>query len=345
MYQTCIYNYDSSLEQSLLLLIDELWDKHQYFVSKGWEGGPHIQLITKNKISQSEYDALKKRVSQLIEEQPLDKSYIDQVKKKYEQSSRLLSNLENKKNERAIREHGEMDIYPYYLPVHNERLTNLYMNERFRHYPLLLDTRKYIEAQSISVEELFPLIFSRISDVYHETNNNKGYFSFVSHVQGFFELSAKQEKPYTEKLFETFYLEKQSGLEAAEKAHSPIINRWFNYFTEFYGCCLSQVDELLDNHYKAELTRTIEELEKNFKNEFHKNFVAYSKKNNFMENPEATAYRFTVNLLYLLLPYFNISALKKQKYIYMAYRIVESKKGMTWREELGLDYNRYSKSI
>ncbi|MGE7984979.1 hypothetical protein [Lysinibacillus fusiformis] len=345
MYQTCIYNYDSSLEQSLLLLIDELWDEHQYFVSKGWEGGPHIQLITKNKISQAEYDALKKRVNQLIEEQPLDKSYIDQVKKKYEQSSRLLSNLENKKNERAIREHGEMDVYPYYLPVHNERLTNLYMNERFRHYPLLLDTRKYVEAQNISVEELFPLIFSRISDVYHETNNNKGYLSFVSHVQGFFELSAKQEKPYTEKLFETFYLEKQSGFEVAEKAHSPIINRWFNYFTEFYGCCLSQVDELLDEHYKAELTHTIEELEKNFKNDFHRNFVAYSKENNFMENPEATAYRFTVNLLYLLLPYFNISALKKQKYIYMAYRIVESKKGMTWREELGLDYNRYSKSI
>ncbi|UZM98606.1 hypothetical protein OL548_29385 [Lysinibacillus sp. MHQ-1] len=50
------------------------------------------------------------------------------------------------------------------------------------------------------------------------------------------------------------------------------------------------------------------------------------RKNNFMEKPEATAYRFTVNLLYLLLPYFNISALKKQKYIYMAYRVVESKK-------------------
>ncbi|ACA41486.1 hypothetical protein J2D69_17080 [Lysinibacillus sphaericus] len=345
MYQTCIYNYDSSLEQSLLLLIDDMWNTNQYFVSKGWEGGPHIQLVTKNKISQSEYKTLKKRVHQLIEERPLDKSYMDQVKKKYEQSSLLISNLENKKSERAIREHGEIDIHPYFLEFHNERLTNLYMNERFRHYQLLLDTRKYIEAQNIRLDELFPLIFSRISDIYHEKNNNKGYFSFVSHVHGFFELSAKQEKPYNENLFETLYVERQLGFEIAEKAHSQLINRWYKYFSEFYGCCLSQVDELLDDHYKAELARTIEELEKNFKNDFHRNFVAYSKKNNFMEKPEATAYRFTVNLLYLLLPYFNISALKKQKYIYMAYRVVESKKGMTWREELGLDYNSYSKSI
>ncbi|MFJ8514977.1 hypothetical protein [Lysinibacillus xylanilyticus] len=345
MFQTCIYNYDSSLEQSLLLLIDDMWEGNQYFVSKSWEGGPHIQLITKNKILNTEYTALEKRVCHLIKEKPLDKSYIEKVKKKYNESFQLISDLENKKNERVIREHGEMDIYPYSFHFHNERITSLYVNERFRHYQLLLDTKKYVETQNVSVEELFPLIFSRISDIYHEENNNKGYLSFVSHVQGFFELSAKQKKPYTEKSFETLYLEKQSGFEVAQQAHSQLINRWFKYFSEFYGRCLSQMDELIDDHYKAELARTIEELDKNFENDFHRNFVRYSMRNNFMENPEATAYRFTVNLLYLILPYFNISALKKQKYIYMAYRVVEKNKGMTWREELDLDYNSYSKSI
>lgn len=345
MYQTCIYNYDSSLEQSLLLLIDEMWEGNQYFVSKSWEGGPHIQLITKNKILNSEYIDLKKRVCHLIEEKPLDKSYIEKVKKKYNQSFQLISNLENKKNERVIRDHGEMEVYPFLFHFHNERITNLYVNERFRHYQLLLDTRKYIETQNVSVEELFPLIFSRISDIYHKENNNKGYLSFVSHVQGFFELSEKQKKPYTEKSFETLYLDKEPGFEVTEKVHSQLINRWVKYFSEFYGRCLSQMDEVLDNNYKVELNRTIEELEKNFENVFHRNFVRYSKSNNFMENPEATAYRFTVNLLYLILPYFNISALKKQKYIYMAYRVVEKNKGMTWREELGLDCNSNSKSI
>lgn len=345
MYQTCIYNYDSTLEQSLLSLIDDMLKGTPYFVSKGWEGGPHIQLITKNKILDFEYTALENRVGRLIEENPLDKSYIEKVKKKYHQSFQLISNLESKKNERVIREHGEIDIFPYSFHFHNERITSLYVAERFRHYQLLLDTRKYLETQKVSVEELFPLIFSRVSDIYHEENNNKGYLSFVSHVQGFFELSAKQKKPYTEKSFEALYLEKQTGFKDSKQAHSQLINRWFEYFSEFYGCCLSQMDELIDDDYKAELARTIEELEKNFENDFHRNFVGYSKRNNFMENPEATAYRFTVNLLYLILPYFNISALKKQKYIYMAYREVEKNKGKTWREELNLDYNSYSKSI
>ncbi len=47
---------------------------------------------------------------------------------------------------------------------------------------LLLDTRIYLETQNVRFGELFPLIFSMVSDVYHEENNNKGYLSFVSHV-------------------------------------------------------------------------------------------------------------------------------------------------------------------
>jgi hypothetical protein len=339
MYQVCIYNYDRSLEETLLLFIELLMDGHSNFISKSWEGGPHLQIVTRSKPTKEIISKLKKKLDQLIDQHPLEASYVKKIQNQYERNLSLLSKLENKKQIKKIREHGEVEVCPFEFFFHNQLMTQLYVGERFKLNQLLMDTKKYLITENLSEAELFPLIFAKISNVYQQNGNNKGYFSFISHVHGFFELSEKQDRPYSESVFEKIYQEKQLKFEYLKKIHSKILERWANQFSQFYYDCLEQVDQLVDEAYRSELERTITELEKNFQNDFHQNFVHYSRQKNFMENSEATAYRFTINLLYLVLPFFNISALKKQQYLYLAYREVEKEKGITWREELGLGIN------
>lgn len=345
MYQTCIYNYDKLLEEPLLSFIHTMMKKTKYFLSKSWEGGPHIQLVTEEKLTDSKFNQLKNHIVKLKRSHFLDEAYISRVKLQYEQNAQLLSNLENKTFVKRIRDHGEVEICLFEFDFQNAELTQLYLLERFEINQLLIDTKSYLLEKNVTEEELFPLIFAQVSEIYHDKGNNKGYFSFISHVQGFFELSDKQQMPYSEALFEEMYQKKNAGFEMIKITHSQLIKRWGEQFSKFYERCLSQIDQLVSEEYKVTLDNTIVELKNNFQNDFHKNFVSYAKQNNFMEKPEATAYRFTINLLYLTLPLFNISALKKQKYIYMAYREVEKRKGKTWKEELNIGNENQSKSI
>ncbi|MFD1900436.1 hypothetical protein GQR36_11340 [Enterococcus termitis] len=125
-----------------------------------------------------------------------------------------------------------------------------------------MDTKKYLITENLSEAELFPLIFAKISNVYQQNGDNKGYFSFISHVHGFLELSEKQDRPYSESVFEKIYQEKQLKFEYLKKIHSKILERWANQFSQFYYDCLEQVDQLVDEAYRSELERTITELEK-----------------------------------------------------------------------------------
>jgi len=334
MYQICIYNYDTNLEWKILKEIENIIESEDYFVSKNWEGGPHIQIVSKKYPSEDMMLELKENLNGIFKLSRISKEEENKTKNIYQKGQKKMANLEQKSSVRDIRAHGIVEILEYNFFYHSKKLTELYIGERIRSHKLLMKTRKLIEDEEVLTDMLFPVIFSKISNIYKENEKNKGYFSYVSHVQGFFELSKKQEKPFCEEQFEKVYQEKCEAMRKTKIKYLEVIEEWFDYFRGCYEAYLQQLNELVDDSYYEELSVAVSQMEGKFNNEFHKNFVRYSKEINFTRNPKATAYRITINLLYLLLPFFNISALKKQIYIYMAYRDVEEQKRLTWREEL-----------
>lgn len=53
--------------------------------------------------------------------------------------------------------------------------------------PILEETYLYLYENEIKPEVMYPALFHAVSECYKVDGANKGYFSFISHVQGFLE--------------------------------------------------------------------------------------------------------------------------------------------------------------
>lgn len=337
MKQICIYNFVKSFDKEILYgIIDLMKGKDKYFLSRNWEGGPHVQLILSDNFTNKEIDTISQKLRIILSDKTISKELEESIKEKYEESSKILFKLENKKEKREMRNHGYVEVRDCEFYYHNNAITSLFVKKRFELQGLITKTFLVVKRDNIDISHLFPVIFSKISDVYNIDGVNKGYFSFISHVHGFFELSSKQNKDINEKKFEEIYVNNLESIKANTIKYNKLVEDWYESFNSIYNHIQLNLNNILDEEYKSNLKETVSELEIGFKNDFHNNFVKFSKNTEFMENDKVTAYRFLVNLLYLTLPFFGISAYKKQQYIYMAYRIIEEKKGLTWREEIGI---------
>lgn len=337
MKQICIYNFVKSFDKEIVYrIIDLMKGKDNYFLSRNWEGGPHVQLILSEEFTDKEIDIISEKLKIILSDKTISKELEESIKEKYEESSKILFRLENKKEKREMRNHGYVEVRDYEFYYHNNAMTSLFIEKRFELQELIIKTFLIVKRDNIDISHLFPVIFSKISDVYSIEGINKGYFSFISHVHGFFELSSKQNKDINESKFEEIYMKNIESIKENSTKYSELVEEWYESFNLIYEDIKLNLSSILDEAYKINLKETISELEIGFQNDFHKNFVKFSKNTEFMENDKVTAYRFLLNLLYLILPFFSISAYKKQQYIYMAYRIIEEKKGLTWREEIGI---------
>lgn len=340
MKQICIYNFETKFDNQIIKdITSTVKSNDEYFLSRNWEGGPHIQLIFSNKYTEEEIECVASKLREYMKSKTMPKEQEALIKNKYEKYFANLALLENKKEIRSVKDHGLVEIRPYDFFYQNQNMTTMYIKKRFEIQSLLLETFELINSENLNPIHIFSSIFSRISNIYNEDGKNKGYFSFISHVHGFFELSKKENRNISEEIFEDIFKENIEIIQDTQVHHFKTIEKWSNTFEIIYKDLYEDVNNLVDSSYQKSIEDSINALNEQFNNDFHKNFVKYSQDKNFTENKKATAYRLLINLLYLTLPLFKISAYKKQQCIYFAYRLVEESRGITWREEIGLDLN------
>lgn len=328
-----IYNYNKSYDKNLIkTIINKLNNRGLYYISRSWENGPHLVITLENEDSSYIDDVVNKLEEQLLKI-PTNEVQIEIIKKQYINNHHRISRLENKAcDETLLKEHGAVEVIDNKLVYLNEGITRIIHNCRFILQPILNELYFKLENELIDMAAIMPILFYEVSECYRENNKNKGFFSYISHVQGFFELSRKQKIPYSEEIFENEYSNIIEKINLYWTFEEEFIGKWRVTWNDIMSKLKEEVPGYIDESYKNILYETFEALEKDYSNDFHKKFVEFAKKTNFIDNVDATAYRFLVNILYLSLPFLRISALKKQKYCYMAYRQTEQIYKLDWRE-------------
>lgn len=328
-----IYNYNKNNDCNIIsIIVEALQNKHEYFISRSWENGPHIIISIYDK----SLNYIEKLITDLRNEmykEKVSEEYIEKLKKQYINNGKIISELENKgQNYNVLKEHGTIEIVDNDFNYYNTELTMAIQRSRFELQPLLNELYFILENKNISKETIMPILFHEISECYKDDNKNKGFFSYVSHVQGFFELSKNQKLPFSETKFYQMYDENFEKIDEFYHSENEFVNKWRTQWEDLMGSLKEYSERCIDDNYKQNIYEAFSKLKKQYENDFHRNFVKYANENDFVNNIDATAYRFLVNIIYLSLPFLKISALKKQKYIYMAYRYTNYIYGIDWRD-------------
>ncbi|HHK5554028.1 TPA: hypothetical protein ACQUHI_004316, partial [Bacillus tropicus] len=333
-----IYNYKKSKDHYIIRLLREYTkDIGAYYIARSWEHGPHIVVTFSETVPLEEILVLKNNIQQQIDQISIDPEQYEEIKSKYQKSLETIALLEKKEASNVLKEHGTVEIQENKFVYYNQELTNVIHQARIQLQPILEETYLYLYENEIKPEVMYPALFHAVSECYKVDGTNKGYFSFISHVQGFLELSKNQSLKYTESGFEMFFEKNISEVQTFANEHQDFIARWQREWQLIFESYADRIIENIDKQYLKDLETTFSELEGKFKNDFHSKFAMYAKNTNFASNQNATVYRFLINILYLSFPFLKISALKKQLFIYMAYRFTETTYNINWRKEISLE--------
>ncbi len=337
MKDLLIFNYNS--KQDALLVRDLKWILRTvdcYYLSRSWEGGPNIRVTFGRNTDPTKIQEIHELTKLTMKNILIDESEEKQVAEKYKKNASVLAKLEDKGQVSVMEKHGATKVIDNQFFFHNREITDLFNEIRFDLQELVMELYLYLEDNPIAAKEVFPVLFHYVSETYKVNDVNKGYFSFISHVHGFFELSVNQKLSYNESQFEENYQSQKPFLIKFEKEHTWFIQKWFNKWRELFLLLEKIVDGVIDAEYIETMKKTFASLQTNYSNDFHHHFSKYALKEGFVYDDSATAYRFLINLLYMSLPFLRVSALKKQQYIYMAYRYTEDTYNVNWREEIGV---------
>ncbi|SEJ52731.1 hypothetical protein SAMN04488127_2103 [Bhargavaea ginsengi] len=307
-----------------------------YYISRSWESGPHLAVTFDGSAEDAvirQFAAQIRREAEAIQLNPDDEL---QVREQYRKMVNRIAVLEKKDVPEMMADHGSVKVEANRFDYHNPTLTRIIHQMRFELQPVLEEVFFRLHEDGEAMPALMPLLFHHVSETYRDEGRNKGYFSFISHVQGFLELSEKQNLPYTEADFEKRFRTHEHDIGALDAQGDPHIERWKEVWGKISDSYKAEIHRNLDESYLDTIRKSVADLDTGFQNDFHQQFVRYFRQTGFLADMDATAYRFIVNVLYLSLPFLKVSALKKQQFIYMAYRYTETKNARTWREEIGV---------
>lgn len=332
-----IFNYNTKQDAYLINeLTNRLLINDRYYLTRSWESGPHIKVVFDRELDQLKVDTMKKALNPVLTKIAVNQAEEQKIKKKYQKHASVLSELEDKQSASTMQNHGTIRAVEDSFFYHNREITNLFHDIRFELQALLNDLYFHLRDTHIPIQGAFPALFHYVSEAYKVDGMNKGYFSYISHVHGFFELAAKQHLSYSEQTFEAYYQNNKEYIKSYEKEHNQFINTWLLKWEGIFNVIKEKIPYIIDQSYINRMKEEFSSIESHFNNEFHGRFARYAEDNDFVNNDSATAYRFLINVLYLSLPFLKISALKKQQFIYMAYRYTEEKYSINWREQIGV---------
>ena len=330
-----IYNYNKNYDNDLIkAIMNSLKNTNEYYISRSWENGPHIIITLNNNISIQDASNIKSQIATKLAKIPIDKEYVKTIEEQYLKNQHIISKLEKKTyEENLLKNHQTIEIVENKFNYYNDGLTNIIHSCRYMLQPLLNELYLILENKKINSSIRLPVLCYIVSECYKSDKKNKGFFSYISHVQGFFELSKKQGLPYSEEMFETIFKRSFEDMKLYHDSNDSFIEKWSIAWTEIMNKLKTEIPKYIDDNYIKNLHETFSSLEHDYDNDFHKNFVRYAKNKNFANDIEATAYRFLINILYLTFPFIKVSALKKQIYIYMSYRYTEYVYDINWIEK------------
>src|SRR5690625_99766 len=332
-----IFNYNTNQDAYLISeLTNRLLKDERYYLTRSWEGGPHIKVVFDKELDQSKIETIKGFLKPMLAKIAIDQAEEEKLKIKYKKHASVLSKLEDKQSVSTMEKHGAVNIVDDSFFYHNREITEFFHDIRLDMQPLLTDLYLHLRDNFIPIQGAFPALFHYVSEAYKVDDMNKGYFSYISHVHGFFELATKQKLSYSEETFEKYYQSNKTYIKEFEKEYSTFIERWLTKWEELFHLIKRSLPSIIDQTYVERIKEEFNSIESNFDNDFHNRFANYAKEHDFVNNDSATAYRFLINVLYISLPFLKISALKKQQFIYMAYRYTEDKYSINWREQIGV---------
>lgn len=307
-----------------------------YYISRSWESGPHLAVTFDGSADDTaieQFASGMRREAEAVQPDPRDDL---QVREQYRKMVNRIAVLEEKDAPETMADHGTVKVEENRFHYHNPALTRIIHQMRFELQPVLEKVYFRLHEDGEPMPVLMPLLFHHVSETYRDQGRNKGYFSFISHVQGFLELSEKQNLPYTEADFEKRFRTHEHDIGALDAQGDPHIEQWKEVWGKISDSYKTEIHRNIDEGYLDTIRQSVDELDAGFQNDFHQQFIHYFRRTGFLADRDATAYRFIINVLYLSLPFLRVSALKKQQYIYMAYRYNETKNARTWREEIGI---------
>ncbi|MFC7366442.1 MULTISPECIES: hypothetical protein [Bhargavaea] len=307
-----------------------------YYISRSWESGPHLAVTFDGSADDFTIEQFAARIRQEAEALPLDPDDELQVREQYRKMVNRIAVLEGKDVPEMMADHGTVEVETNGFHYHNPALTRIIHQMRFELQPVLEEVYFRLHEDGEPMPVLMPLLFHHVSETYRDEGRNKGYFSFISHVQGFLELSEKQNLPYTEADFEKRFRTHEHDIDALDAQGDPHIEHWKEVWGKISDSYKTEIHRNVDEGYLDTIRKSVDDLDAGFRNDFHQQFVHYFRRTGFLADRDATAYRFIINVLYLSLPFLKVSALKKQQFIYMSYRYTETKNARTWREEIGI---------
>ncbi|WP_156484870.1 hypothetical protein [Bhargavaea cecembensis] len=307
-----------------------------YYISRSWESGPHLAVTFDGSADDTAIELFASGMRREAEAVQLDPRDDLQVREQYRKMVSRIAVLEEKDAPETMADHGTVKVEENRFHYHNPALTRIIHQMRFELQPVLEEVFFRLHEDGEPMPVLMPLLFHHVSETYRDQGRNKGYFSFISHVQGFLELSEKQNLPYTEADFEKRFRTHEHDIGALDAQGDPHIEQWKEVWGKISDSYKTEIHRNVDEGYLDTIRKSVDELDAGFRNDFHQQFIHYFRRTGFLADRDATAYRFIINVLYLSLPFLRVSALKKQQFIYMAYRYNETKNARTWREEIGI---------
>ncbi|RLL42879.1 hypothetical protein D8M04_15130 [Oceanobacillus piezotolerans] len=332
-----IFNYNTQYDSDLIkFLKKELQSLTRYYLTRSWEGGPHIKVVLDNETDIYQIEKISKSLQIWMTNIPINPMAEEEIITKYKKHASVLSKLEDKEEVSTMEKHGTVRVVDDPFFYHNREITHLFHEIRFDLQDLLSELYFYLIDNKIPIQAAYPILFHYVSETYKVDGMNKGYFSFISHVHGFFELAEKQQLSYNEESFEQYYQNNKTYIDTFAKEHAAFVHKWSEKWKDIFQVIQVKVDDVTDQSYIERIRREFTSIQSNFNNDFHHRFTKYADDERFVYDQSATVYRFLINLLYMSLPFLRISALKKQQFIYMAYRYTEETYQINWREQIGI---------
>lgn len=324
-----LYDYSNSKIEAILEVNGIIQSiSNRYYIDLDWMYGPNIMVVCENKSEEKIVLNALREVAYRYKKIEEDYTSKEQI---YFKEQERLSELELRKlDKKRVYKHGSLILRPEKTSIFN---SNFQKNEfraiRFDLNNLYIEILTYLRKVNLPSNVLifFISLFKKTCSMYY-LGEEFGYLSYLSHIMGFFSnINNRFDKEKVLEKFEKVYFDyKNEDYIAEEKIISEKVEKVIEYYKKFYFKMVKHYNKInvKDNVTNGMNYLSYREQFKSFKeyiskmdNTYHVSLLSMDNLESLMLSPEMLAYRDVINLMYVSLPLFEQSMLKKHLFCYI----------------------------
>ncbi len=330
-----LYDYSNSKLETILEMNEIISSiSNRYYIDLDWMYGPNIMVVCEEENEEKLVMNVLKDLSNKYKKIEGDYTFKERL---YFNEQKRLSDLELRKLDKIqVHKHGTLITRPEKTSIFNSNFQKKEFRAiRFELNSLYTEILSYFRELNLPSAKLvyFITLFKRTSEIFY-LGEEFGYLSFLSHIMGFFSnISNDFNRKKVLENFEKIYFDyKNRNYTVEYELISEKVDMVIDCFKKFYLKMIeyyntinirdSKIEESSYLSYQKQFNLFKEYISK-LDNSYHLSLLSMDNLDSLMLSPEMLAFRDVINLMYVSLPLFEQSMLKKHLFCYMVVKEFE----------------------